>query len=148
MTVTPVNQPPVATAQSLSVIHDTAQVIVLSGTDAETPAEPADLHDHHAADARHAGGRAPAAPNAFTYTPAAGYLGADSFSFTVTDTGNPPGNLGEREDQRAGDGVAGGGGSGAGRRAGQLHDARECAAERAGGAGRAGEATPTAPAIR
>ncbi len=32
-------------------------------------------------------------PDTFTYTPAAGYLGADSFGFTVTDTGNPPGNL-------------------------------------------------------
>jgi VCBS repeat-containing protein len=31
--------------------------------------------------------------DAFTYTPASGYLGADSFSFTVTDTGNPPGNM-------------------------------------------------------
>ena len=30
--------------------------------------------------------------NAFLYTPAAGYLGADSFAFTVTDTGNPVGN--------------------------------------------------------
>ena len=39
VTVTPVNQPPVAIAQSLSVMHDTAQVIVLSGTDNnETPA--------------------------------------------------------------------------------------------------------------
>ena len=27
----------------------------------------------------------------YSYAPAAGYVGADSFTFTVTDTGNPPG---------------------------------------------------------
>ena len=92
VTVTPVDQAPVAIAQSVSVIHDAPQVIVLGGTDAETPAS--QLTYTIATEPTHGTlVRVPGSADAFTYTPAAGYLGADSFSFTVTDTGNPPGNL-------------------------------------------------------
>ena len=92
LTVTPVNQPPVAVARSLSVIHDAPRVIVLSGTDAETPASQL-LYTITVPPAHGTLVANPGSPNAFTYAPAAGYLGADGFSFTVTDTGNPPGNL-------------------------------------------------------
>ena len=37
----------------------------------------------------------------FSYTPTGTYIGADSFTFTVTDTGNPPGTAGEHVDQHA-----------------------------------------------
>ncbi|HEY3848713.1 MAG TPA: Ig-like domain-containing protein, partial [Acetobacteraceae bacterium] len=93
VTVTPVNQPPVAIAQSLNVNHDAPQVIILGGTDAETPASQLTYkittQPAHGTLTQNAG-----SPNAFTYTPGAGYLGLDSFAFTVTDTGNPPGTTG------------------------------------------------------
>ena len=96
LTITPVDQAPVAIAQSVNVIHDTAQVIVLGGTDAETPAS--QLVYKITTQPKHGTlVQNPGSPNAFTYTPTAGYLGADSFSFTVTDTGNPPGNLANRK---------------------------------------------------
>ena len=92
MNVTPVDQAPVATAQSLSVTHDASQIIVLSGNDAETPASQLTYAiatgPSHGNLTQNAG-----SPNTFTYTPNAGYLGPDSFTFTVTDTGNPPGTL-------------------------------------------------------
>jgi hypothetical protein len=93
LNVTAVDQPPVAIAQSVSVIHDQSQVIVLAGTDAETPASQL-IYKITTPPAHGTLVQDPGSPNAFTYTPAAGYLGADSFSFTVTDTGNPPGSLG------------------------------------------------------
>ena len=93
VTVTPVNLPPVAIAQSLSVIHDAPQVIVLSGTDNnETPASQL-TYTITTEPAHGTLVQSTTSPDTFTYTPAAGYLGTDSFAFTVTDTGNPPGNL-------------------------------------------------------
>ncbi len=71
--VTPVDQPPVAIAQSLSVVHDAPQVIVLGGTDAETPAS--QLTYTIATQPAHGTlTQNPGSPDAFTYTPAAGYL--------------------------------------------------------------------------
>ena len=93
LNVTPVNQAPVALPQSLNVTHDAPHVIILSGTDAETPASQLTYaivqQPTHGTLTQN-----PGSSNAFTYTPAAGYLGTDSFTFTVTDTGNPPGTLG------------------------------------------------------
>jgi hypothetical protein len=96
LTVTPVDQPPVAIPASVSVIHDKAQVIVLGATDAETPASRL-TYTISAQPAHGTLTAVPGTPNAFTYTPAAGYLDADSFAFTVTDTGNPAGNLANRK---------------------------------------------------
>ena len=96
LTVTPVDQAPTAIAASVNVTHDKAQTIVLGGADAETPAS--QLTYTIATQPTHGTLTAvPGSANAFTYTPAAAYLGADSFSFTVTDTGNPVGNLANRK---------------------------------------------------
>ncbi|HTW70835.1 MAG TPA: right-handed parallel beta-helix repeat-containing protein [Acetobacteraceae bacterium] len=90
--VTPVDQRPVATAETLNVIHDAPQIIVLSGTDAQIPAS--ELIYTIVTEPTHGTlTQVSGSPNSFTYTPNSGYLGTDSFSFTVTDTGNPPGNL-------------------------------------------------------
>jgi Ca2+-binding RTX toxin-like protein len=92
LTVTPVNQAPVAIGQSISVTHDAAQVIVLGGTDAETPASQL-VYTITTQPAHGTLVQSTTSPDAFTYTPSAGYLGADSFAFTVIDTGNPAGSL-------------------------------------------------------
>ena len=77
--VAPVQDPPTATAQSLSASEDTARAIVLAGTDVDgdtlgytvttTPAH----------------GTLTGTPPMVTYTPAANFNGADSFSFSVND---------------------------------------------------------------
>ena len=92
VTVTPVDPTPVATAQSVSVTHDTAQVIVLGGSSAVTPASQL-TYTITTQPTRGTLTPVPGSSNSFLYTPNATYLGADSFSFTVTDTGNPAGNL-------------------------------------------------------
>ena len=81
ITVNPVNDPPTATAQSVTTDEDTAKAITLSGSDpdgANTPltytivGQP--LH----------GTLSGTAPN-LTYTPAANFYGTDSFTFRVND---------------------------------------------------------------
>jgi len=78
ITVAPINDAPVAAAQSVNVNEDGTVAITLSGTDVEgnsltysagTPAQ---------------GSLTGTAPNV-TYTPAANYNGSDSFTFTVND---------------------------------------------------------------
>lgn len=69
---------------------------MLGATDAETPASQL-IYTITTQPAHGTLVAVPGTPNAFTYTPAAGYLGADSFAFTVTDTGNPAGNLANRK---------------------------------------------------
>ncbi|MEA2728158.1 MAG: large repetitive protein, partial [Acetobacteraceae bacterium] len=100
MNVTPVNQAPVAIGQSVNVNHDASQIIVLSGTDAETQASQLTYtitkQPTHGTLVQNPGN-----PDAFTYTPAAGYIGGDSFNFTVTDTGNPPGSTGNAKTSAA-----------------------------------------------
>ena len=79
ITVTPVNDAPVANGQSVSTAEDTAKGIVLTGSDVDgnpltysIVAQP--LH----------GSLSGSAPNV-TYTPAANYNGSDSFTFKVYD---------------------------------------------------------------
>jgi regulation of enolase protein 1 (concanavalin A-like superfamily) len=79
VTISAVNDVPVATAQSLTVTEDVAQAITLAGTDIEGSA------------LTYAVGISPTkgvlsgiAPN-LTYTPNANATGADSFTFTVND---------------------------------------------------------------
>jgi VCBS repeat-containing protein/predicted outer membrane repeat protein len=79
ITVTPVNDAPVANAQSVTTAEDTAKAITLTGTDADG----APLTYSVVVGPSH-GTLSGTAPNV-TYTPAANYNGADSFTFKVND---------------------------------------------------------------
>jgi VCBS repeat-containing protein len=93
LTVTAVNQAPVAAGQSVSIVHGQSQVIVLGGSDAETLGSQL-TYTITTAPAHGTLTPITGSPGAFTYTPTvANYIGADSFAFTVTDTGNPPGTV-------------------------------------------------------
>ena len=80
ITVTPVNDPPLATAQTLSVSANTATPITLAGVDPEGYA----LVYSVVSNPSH-GTLSGTAPN-LTYQPIANYRGADSFTFKVTDS--------------------------------------------------------------
>ncbi len=79
ITVNPVNDAPVADAQSASTNEDTAKVITLSGSDVDGDA----LTFQVTGSPAH-GTLSGTAPN-LTYTPAANYNGPDSFQFVVND---------------------------------------------------------------
>ncbi len=78
ITVTSINDDPVANAQSVTTLEDEALAITLTGSDTDgdsltfTTTTPTD------------GSLSGTAPNV-TYTPNAGFLGSDSFDFTVDD---------------------------------------------------------------
>ncbi len=80
LTVTPVNDPPLAQAQNVSVSVNTANPVTLTGVDVEGYA----LSYTLATNPGH-GTLSGTAPN-LTYRPAANYHGADSFTFKVTDS--------------------------------------------------------------
>jgi len=79
ITVIPVNDPPVANAQNVSTNEDTAKAITLTASDVEGDA----LTFSIVAGPTH-GSLSGTAPNV-TYTPAANYNGADSFTFKAND---------------------------------------------------------------
>jgi hypothetical protein len=79
ITVTPVNDAPAATAQSVSTPEDTARAITLAGTDVDANA----LTFAIASGPSH--GTLTGAGANRTYTPALDYTGPDSFTFTVND---------------------------------------------------------------
>ena len=79
LSIDTVNRPPVATDQSVSTNRNTAKVITLAGTDPD--AEP--LTFGVATQPAH-GDLSGTAPN-LTFTPDAGYVGADSLTFTASD---------------------------------------------------------------
>ncbi len=79
ITVTPVNDAPVASAQSVSTNEDTALPITLTGTDVDGDA----LTFTVASSPAH-GVLTGSGPN-LIYTPASNYNGSDSFTFTVND---------------------------------------------------------------
>jgi len=79
ITITAVNDAPVATAQSVTTVEDTPISITLSGTDVEG----ADLTFTISADPSN-GTISGIAPN-LTYTPTQDFTGSDNFSFTVND---------------------------------------------------------------
>jgi VCBS repeat-containing protein len=79
LTVTPVNDAPVATPVSATLAEDTSANIVLTGTDVEGDA----LTFTVASNPAH-GTLSGAAPD-LVYTPAANYFGSDSFTFTASD---------------------------------------------------------------
>ena len=76
---TTVNSTPVATAQSVTTAEHTAKVITLAGTDADGDGLT------YAMVTNPVHGTLSGTGANRTYTPAAGYTGTDSFTFTVTD---------------------------------------------------------------
>jgi len=80
ITVTPVNDVPVATAQSVTVTEDVAKSITLAGTDVDVPTTLTYTVVTQPANGTLTG----IAPN-LTYTPALNYNGPDSFTFKVND---------------------------------------------------------------
>jgi DNA/RNA endonuclease G (NUC1) len=84
VTINAVNDAPTANPQSVQTDEDTAKSITLTASDVETPS--GSLVYNVTAGPSH-GTLSGTAPN-LTYTPAANYNGPDSFTFTVTDTGD------------------------------------------------------------
>jgi len=79
ITVTAVNDTPAATAQSVSVSHNTATAITLAGSDVEGSALTYTVVTNPTN-----GSLTGTAPS-LTYTPNSGYSGSDSFTFRVND---------------------------------------------------------------
>ena len=79
ITVTPVNDPPVANPQSLSVAAEGSLTIGLTASDVDGDS----LSFAVASGPAHGG--LTGAPPALAYSPSPGYVGADSFTFTATD---------------------------------------------------------------
>lgn len=79
MTVTAVNDVPVATAQSVSTPKNTSKSITLSGTDIEGSALT------YAIVSQPSHGALSGTGASRTYTPTTGYTGSDSFTFTAND---------------------------------------------------------------
>ncbi|HEY3281768.1 MAG TPA: Ig-like domain-containing protein, partial [Armatimonadota bacterium] len=79
ITVTPVNDPPVATPQSVTTAEDTPKALTLSGTDVD-----GDPLSYAVTSQPAHGTLSGTAPN-LTYTPSANYNGPDSFSFSASD---------------------------------------------------------------
>jgi hypothetical protein len=79
ITVTPVNDPPVANPQSVTVATGASIPITLTGSDVDGDA----LAFTVATSPAH--GTLTGTPPSLTYTAATGYSGPDSFTFTVTD---------------------------------------------------------------
>jgi uncharacterized repeat protein (TIGR02543 family) len=83
VTVSPVNDPPMAFNQSVSTDSNTSLPILLAGSDLETPSS---LTFTVTGGPSH-GSLSGSGAN-LTYTPALDYAGMDSFTFTVTDAGD------------------------------------------------------------
>jgi hypothetical protein len=79
ITVTPVNDVPVADPQSLTTAEDQPLALILSGSDVD-----GDALTYLVVDAPTNGTLSGTAPN-LTYTPSANFYGQDRFSFTATD---------------------------------------------------------------
>jgi len=79
ITVAAVNDPPVATAQSVTTNQDTAKAMTLTASDVD-----GDSLTYAVVTAPTHGTLSGVAPN-LTYTPAAGYFGPDSFTFKAND---------------------------------------------------------------
>src|SRR5438093_12568935 len=79
ITVTAVNDAPVANAQSVTTAEDTARAITLTASDVE-----GDALTYSIVSGPSHGALSGTAPNV-TYTPAANYNGADSFTFKAND---------------------------------------------------------------
>ncbi len=88
LNVLPVNDAPLAAAQAVTLEEDTPRLIVLGGSDTETGR--ADLV--FALVTGPVNGSLSFGPaGGWTYTPGADFVGNDSFTYTVTDRGDPDG---------------------------------------------------------
>src|SRR5207302_1453366 len=81
ISVTPVNDPPVAAGQSVTTPEDTSKAIILSASDVD-----GDALRHQIVTGPAHGTLSGAAPN-LMYTPAADYNGPDGFTFRASDGG-------------------------------------------------------------
>ncbi len=79
ITITPVNDAPVASSRSVTTAEDTPVAIVLSATDKDSPSL-----NYTVVTGPSKGTLSGSAPN-LTYTPAADYFGSDSFTFRADD---------------------------------------------------------------
>ncbi|MEM2991262.1 MAG: Ig-like domain-containing protein, partial [Halobacteria archaeon] len=90
ITINPVNDAPVAIDQSVTVKQNGSKLIVLQGTDLETPSPY--LSFSISVPPSH-GTLTQVTPNSWTYVAEANYIGSDSFTFELTDRGDPDGSL-------------------------------------------------------
>jgi hypothetical protein len=81
LTITPVNDPPVAVADSATTAEDTAVTINVLTNDTDVDADMLTV----TAATQPAHGSVASTASAVTYTPAANYNGADSFTYTISD---------------------------------------------------------------
>jgi VCBS repeat-containing protein len=79
LTITPVNDAPVATARTLTANEDTPLQVTLAGTDVD--GDPLTF----TVSTQPTNGTLSGTPPALTYTPAPNYIGTDSFTFTASD---------------------------------------------------------------
>lgn len=79
LTISPVNDPPVATPMTLRVAPDTSLPITLAGTDPDANPLAFTVVEYPAH------GTLTGIPPSLVYTPEAGYSGADAFTFRVND---------------------------------------------------------------
>jgi len=86
--VEPVNMAPVATGQSIRMLSDSSKAITLSGDDSDPEVVQTLAYAIVTGPAHGTITGFDSATGALTYTPEAGYIGVDSFTFTVTDDGS------------------------------------------------------------
>ena len=87
ITVRPINDRPTVNNASIVIGEDTPALFVLDGLDVETPASQL----VYTATSGPSHGTLVLNGGVATYTPAANYFGPDSFTYVVTDTGDPAG---------------------------------------------------------
>lgn len=85
--VAPANAVPTAQSRTVNTLRNTAVDITLGGADAETP----EADFTFAVVTPPASGALDPGTRVRRYTPAAGFTGTDTFTFTVTDRGSPDG---------------------------------------------------------
>jgi len=90
ITVNPVNDSPDAFGQTVNLYQDTTRLIVMSGSDLET--NPAFFSYAIETGPAH-GTLDQESSNTWWYTPDAGYVGDDTFTFTGSDRGDPDGSM-------------------------------------------------------
>ena len=79
VTVTPVNDSPVATAQSVTTIEDISIEITLSGSDIDGDTLTYEIVTNPI------NGSVTVADNKATYIPSSGYFGEDTFTYKIND---------------------------------------------------------------
>jgi len=93
VTVAPVNQPPVATNDSATTAQDTNAVIDILANDSDSDGTIDATTVAIVTDVTNGATSIDPATGIVTYTPTAGYNGADSFTYTVKDDGGETSNV-------------------------------------------------------